>query len=345
MAIKKQSDGRYQVDFYVGGRKGKRYKRTFNSITECEEFQRVTLDSVDYGHKPQKYDDVRLSDLINDWYDLHGQTLNSGKERRDKMLNACSLMNNPLASRFNAQTFTKYKNKRLNEGIKPNTLNHYLTYFSSMFTELYAHGKYPHLNPLRNVKKIKHHKASVTCFTDKEIRLLFDSLQKRNGDSYLVSLICLATGARWSEAVNLKLSDVINGQVAFRQTKSNKPRYIPISDELEALLIQRLRNGNFKDPISTYKDVFNNLGFKDIKPKGQLTHLLRHTFASSFLQGGGDIVTLQQALGHSTITMTMRYVHFTKNFLKDVAVKNPAVTVLHIGNNKVQKINENKKRG
>jgi len=38
-------------------------------------------------------------------------------------------------------------------------------------------------------------------------------------------------------------------------------------------------------------------------------HTLRHTFASRVLAGGSDIVTVQQLLGHSTVTVTMRYTH------------------------------------
>jgi hypothetical protein len=38
-------------------------------------------------------------------------------------------------------------------------------------------------------------------------------------------------------------------------------------------------------------------------------HTLRHTFASRLVDRGVDIVTVQQLLGHSTITVTIRYTH------------------------------------
>jgi hypothetical protein len=38
-------------------------------------------------------------------------------------------------------------------------------------------------------------------------------------------------------------------------------------------------------------------------------HTLRHTFASRLVNRGVDIVTVQQLLGHSTVTVTMRYTH------------------------------------
>jgi len=38
-------------------------------------------------------------------------------------------------------------------------------------------------------------------------------------------------------------------------------------------------------------------------------HVMRHTFASRLVAAGVDIVTVQQLLGHSTVTVTMRYTH------------------------------------
>ena len=62
-------------------------------------------------------------------------------------------------------------------------------------------------------------------------------------------------------------------------------------------------------------------------PKGQSTHVLRHTFASHFMMGGGNILVLQQILGHASITDTMKYAHFSPTHLEDAIKLNPLITI------------------
>jgi site-specific recombinase XerD len=58
-------------------------------------------------------------------------------------------------------------------------------------------------------------------------------------------------------------------------------------------------------------------------PKGQLTHVLRHTFASHFMMNGGNILVLQKILGHANLTMTMRYAHLAPEHLQEAKTLNP----------------------
>nr|WP_269451545.1 tyrosine-type recombinase/integrase [Pseudomonas composti] len=52
-------------------------------------------------------------------------------------------------------------------------------------------------------------------------------------------------------------------------------------------------------------------------PRGQASQALRYTFASHFMQKGGNILTLQIILGHSSLAMIMRYVHLAPDHLQD----------------------------
>lgn len=58
-------------------------------------------------------------------------------------------------------------------------------------------------------------------------------------------------------------------------------------------------------------------------PKGQLTHICRHTFASHFVMNGGHILTLQKVFGHSDLKLTMRYAHLAPDYLNEFTDKGP----------------------
>ncbi|PCQ14062.1 integrase, partial [Klebsiella pneumoniae] len=62
-------------------------------------------------------------------------------------------------------------------------------------------------------------------------------------------------------------------------------------------------------------------------PDGQLSHVLRHTFASHFMMNGGNILVLKQNLGHTDIKMTMRYSHFAPEHLEESIKLNPLRTI------------------
>ena len=151
-------------------------------------------------------------------------------------------------------------------------------------------------------------------------RLLAAYDQSANKDLGIIVRVCLATGARWSEARDLKQSQILPGRLTFTQTKSKKNRTVPISDQLQKLLPKK-RGALFTPGYEAFKGALSRAGIE--LPKGQRTHVLRHTFASHFMIRGGNILVLQQLLGHSTIMMTMRYAHFAPNHLDAAVALNP----------------------
>ncbi len=134
--------------------------------------------------------------------------------------------------------------------------------------------------------------------------------------------ICLATGARWSEAEGLKRSNIQPYRITFTGTKNSKNRTVPISEELYNLIDLEGRKGELFS--SCYGAFRKALSRTEIElPKGQAAHVLRHTFASHFIMNGGNILVLQKILGHSTLTMTIRYAHLAPDHLEEAATLNP----------------------
>ncbi|MBI1625892.1 tyrosine-type recombinase/integrase, partial [Comamonas suwonensis] len=137
---------------------------------------------------------------------------------------------------------------------------------------------------------------------------------------------CLSTGARWGEAESLEIQHLRNGQLQFAGTKSGKVRALPISSELSDELNAHhdpMETGHrlFAPCYSAFREGIERANIH--LQEGQLTHVLRHTFASHFMMNGGNILVLQRSLGHANLTMTMRYAHLAPDHLLEVVRFNP----------------------
>ena len=106
MTVRKQSNGKWLFEKYLEG--SRRIRKTFATKGEALAYERYIEEQA--ATKPwiaEKQDRRRLSDLVNTWYQSHGQTLKDG-ERVKKILEfICLSTNDPLASDFTTKTFTE----------------------------------------------------------------------------------------------------------------------------------------------------------------------------------------------------------------------------------------------
>jgi len=163
----------------------------------------------------------------------------------------------------------------------------------------------------------------MAYLTIEEIRTLLAEYEKsRSKDLTAIVKICLATGARWSEAEGLKGNQIRSGQIIYVKTKGKKNRAVPITEKLQAELpSSRKAQPLFATCYSAFRKALQRAGIET--PAGQLTHVLRHTFASHFMMNGGNILVLQRILGHTDIKGTIRYAHFAPYHLSEAMLLNP----------------------
>lgn len=328
MSIKKLDDGRWRVD--IEPTKGKRFRRTFKTKAEALRFEshiRVQVTQLDW--QPQKKDNRRLSELINVWYDLHGRNLRDSKRRLARLNAICESMRNPIAQKLTANDFAKFRSARLDSGISQRTVNNDLCFINALYNELYRLQEINYVNPLELVKPLRYQEKSLSFLTHNQISELLIQCEKSGNPHVLpLTLICLSTGCRWSEAENLKPKNVQAGRFFFEVTKSTKIRAVPVSEHLiESVYKHWDIYGLFTSSMTSFRRALSRCSFE--LPKGQSTHVLRHTFASHFVQQGGNILTLQKILGHSTIQMTMRYAHLAPNHLMEALELNPLKGIRH----------------
>lgn len=327
MSIKKSSSG-WVVDVQPGGRGFKRFRKTLPTKSEALAYEAWLVTKVAQAPEwaPAKRDVRRLSDLVNIWFEHHGVNLRAGKDTFSRLKSMCAAMGDPVTDRFKSELFAEYRTRRLNEGITANNLNREQAYLRAVFNELRRLGYWKGENPLASVRQFKISERELSYLTLEQIRGLLDVLEKgRNIDALLIAKVCLSTGARWSEAESLTVSQVRDGQVHFSGTKSGKNRSVPIEDELFAELVKVGKASHsgrlFRGASAAFRSGVERMGLG--LPRGQLTHVLRHSFASHFMMNGGNILVLQKLLGHSSLAMTMRYAHLAPDHLQEAKTLNP----------------------
>lgn len=328
MAIRKNPAGGWICELYPNGAKGKRIRKKFATKGEALAFEQYTVQNP---WQEEKEDRRTLKDLIDSWYSAHGITLKDGLKRQLAMHHAFECMGEPLARDFDAQMFSRYREKRLKgeyarsnrvKEVSPRTLNLELAYFRAVFNELNRLGEWKGENPLKNMRPFRIEEMEMAWLNQEQIAVLLAECQRHeNQDLVNVVKICLATGARWSEAEQLKKSQLTNFKITYINTKGKKNRTVPISKELFNTLPDDRAGRLFSDCYGAFRSALERTGIE--LPAGQLTHVLRHTFASHFMMNGGNILVLQRVLGHTDIKMTMRYAHFSPDHLEDAVKLNP----------------------
>ncbi|NOT65935.1 MAG: tyrosine-type recombinase/integrase [Methylotenera sp.] len=328
MTIKQVKTG-WQVDIQPGGRTGKRIKKTHATKAEAIAWERFIQAKVQESPEwsPPKKDARLVSDLVELWYQHHGAELKDGLGRKRILLAMCEAMGNPRAEKFTPDQFATYRMKRIDDGIKPNTMNREQAYLRAVFNETIRLGHWKKENPLVKLRAFKIQEQELSFLTLQQVLVLLNRLSiSKNIHVTLISKVCLSTGGRWGEAEGLRISQVRGGMIQFVQTKSSKARSVPISEELEKELIaHHEKNGIgerlFISAYSAFREAIEQTKLK--LSVGQLTHILRHTFASHFMMNGGNIIALQKILGHHSLAMTMRYAHLSPEHLQETLQLNP----------------------
>jgi site-specific recombinase XerD len=323
--IKQLTNGKWFVDIRPNGRDGKRITKTLGTKGEAVRFKALALSKAAKSEEwnPAVKDKRKLSELVPLWWECKGYELKDGEKRRQKLEATIRNLGDPRADHFAPVDFLDYRKKRREKGITENTLNKEKVYLSAMFNELIRAGTWKHGNPLTDVKPLKMAAPELTFLSEKQVLdLLRECKASRNPNLLPIVKICLATGARWGEAEGLRGERVANCKVTYVDTKNGENRTVPIAQKFQdEILCGAVRSG----PLFTGKgceEAFERaLARSNIKlPKGQKTHVLRHTFASHFVMKGGNIMVLNKILGHKTLQMTMRYAHLSPEHLSE-AVK------------------------
>lgn len=136
---------------------------------------------------------------------------------------------------------------------------------------------------------------------------------------YNIVVTAINTGMRREEILSLQWSQIKDGFIYLRKTKTNEPRQVPVNETLSELFARIRKNQQLKskyvftfngerirDPKRSFHQAMREAGINDFR-----FHDLRHTFASHLLLNGGALADIRDILGHKDMTMTLRYAHLS----------------------------------
>jgi integrase len=241
----------------------------------------------------------------------------------------------------------KWRSARLKDGAKPATVNRDLDNLKSALNRAVEWGHLD-ASPLAAVKRSKVDRAArVRYLTPDEEKSLLAALSARDarlraeresanrwrakrgypllpplGDfgDHLSPLVALSlhTGMRRGEVFSLTWDDVDLDRAMLTvrggKAKSGTTRHIPLNATAvnaltrwgrgNGLVFPARDGGQLNNVRKSWERVLANAGIERFR-----WHDLRHTFASKLVMAGVDLNTVRELLGHSTITMTLRYAH------------------------------------
>ncbi len=236
-----------------------------------------------------------------------------------------------ILANFNATIVREFIIHEQGRGLSPFTIQAKVRALKVLSSWLYSEG-YTSDNLLSNIKLPKAPSKMIQPLTEEEINRLLSSqnaltaIGSRNTAILVTLLDC---GLRSSELCNILFEDAHIEEGYLKVLgKGNKERVVPIGSLAQKVLWRYVFHFRPHPLGETNEYLFLSLDGKHLGPNSIKlllkrwgkrvgvprlhAHLCRHTYATSFLnQRCGDVFRLQQILGHTTLEMVRRYVHFS----------------------------------
>ena len=242
-----------------------------------------------------------------------------------------------------AKMIVNFIEKEKQRGLSENSISRSLVTIKMLYKYMIMEGKIS-VNPMSSVStlKLQKHLPEVLHYKAVEEILRAPDCNDKLGirDKAILELM-YATGARVSEVASIRVSWINFDYGYIRcQGKGSKQRIVPMGAEasksirmylqdVRPLLVKietdepllflsrtgkKLRRENIWSIVKKYAI---KAGIRsNISP-----HTLRHSFATHLLEGGADLRSVQEMLGHSNISTTQIYTHIDRKYLKSIHQK------------------------
>ena len=207
----------------------------------------------------------------------------------------------------------------------------------SRFFRWLVENDYLERSPLERIRPVKCDVEELPVLTEEEFReLLATQPTSRFLGARNRTMFCLLydTGLRVGELVRIERADVdLAGGTVRVRGKGRRDRRVPLSRPMRSIMWDYLNRWR-SDPLLTSRvfvsrrgdplltTAVNQLLRRAARKAGighpkDHPHAFRHTFGTMYIRNGGDEFTLMKILGHTTTSMTRRYVHMAQSDVAD----------------------------
>lgn len=209
----------------------------------------------------------------------------------------------------------------------PATVVRYLAVLSHAFSIACKEWGWIDDSPLRKVTKPREARGRVRFLDqDERARLLQACRESKNPYIYIIVVLALSTGMRYSEILNLTWRDVdlTRRKITLHETKNGERRVIPLAGHALELLTQHAlkrqidtvllfpsQRGQKPQKVINFRGSWET-ALKQADIKDFRFHDLRHSCASYLAMNQASIASIAEILGHKTLSMVKRYSHLSE---------------------------------
>ncbi|MDO8668227.1 MAG: site-specific integrase [bacterium] len=276
--------------------------------------------------------DITFEKFSQEWFEVYVKNNNKHSEVISKesilRVHLLPFFGKMRLSKIQSLKIEEYKRQKIQSGLSNKTTNNHLAVLNK---SLGTAKEWQFIKDYPRIKLLKLKPLSHDYLSESECEILL------NGATGIIKemiLLALRTGLRFGEIIALGWKDVdlerkmlsVSKSISkglMGSTKSNRSRYIPLSQELYEMLSRRSQKSGFifvnqdgtpKKQIPCCKALYRACRQSKLREIGW--HTLRHTFASHLAQKGISLKAIQELLGHSNIQTTMRYAHLSPTELR-----------------------------
>lgn len=340
--VRKDGSFRFRESYWIG--KKKINSPCFKQITHAKiwkaRVQTEKYSKLAYGEHYRKILEVNFYDFAEKWLHNHVE-VNCSRKTFQYYGSVLKTHLYPRFAKVNLTDLTEEDGMILMSALKRTHTAGGIKNIWIVLKGIINHArreKYILTDPFENIKKPKPDLMHDNFWIKMEINQFL--LANKNDQLLPFYFVAIHTGMRLAELCGLRWDRINfpNNQITVTRTrdkfgikettKTKLKRYIPMTKEVR-ILLQALFEKNYQNnpyvfleadgEEAKYAHIYRR--FRKAQERAGITnkirfHDLRHSFASNYMMNGGNVFDLQKILGHTDIKMTMRYAHFTPDYLQ-----------------------------